>query len=900
MTDQLGTLLRRLRTRSGLTQEQLGERSGVSVSTIRRLETGRSRDHRLGTLNLLADALEVGPDDRRQIAALLAKLQAVAAGPGPAAPGPASAEPASPALESAAGATEPASGAPGSTLRIPEQAATSRESTTAASSGSATGARLSGSGTADSPGTPPVPHSVPAARTMSPVDVRGALADAAAELAREIGRRWRREEEQRRVHDPFPLPVRWREAPEFLTDYPENIQRLPSGATPHRIDLEGDVRSVAEVYRRIRSGRLVILGRAGSGKSILTIRFVLDYLEDTDHADKVPVIFSLGSWDPTTIALRDWLVDRLVRDHPHLARRAPDGGPLAAALVDAGLVLPVLDGFDEVAEGLRQASLEALNAVSLPLVLTSRRAEFAEAVHAAGTPLVWAAGIELTDLALDDLVAYLPRTARPIVRGKGVRGEGADGAGVRGAGADGGGSTRDGAVWGPVLDGLRDREGRAADVPLARVLNTPLMIVLARTMYSEAPDRNPVELLDTERFPDEKSLEEHLLAGFVPTVYRGHAAELTAADHRRGERNRVRARPRTGDGNRDPEGTERWLGYLAHHLARLDRDQQDLAWWRISGSVRLSTRVAAVALASALSVAVSEWLVALFFIPMAFRDSLLLGSLMGTCAGLSFACVYGIMAAVGAGAFEPSYVRLRLHRRGEGIGRRPVRVFTTRFGAVLLGGFVMGVGCASSLALQRRLSYGIPITNERVIEGTLINMLAFGLIFGAGAGLVFGLLAVLEAPLDVASAATPAGLLAWNRTTVGRQVLVLIPALTLAIALDGYLFTDLLQEFLGPMNWELEDGLVIGAVGGLGGALSYAFSFTAWGQWVILARVWLPLTGKLPWDTVAFLDDAYRRGVLRQTGAVYQFRHIRLQHHLGRSYREQQARYAPAGFPGRK
>ncbi|GGV95635.1 hypothetical protein GCM10015535_63320 [Streptomyces gelaticus] len=47
---------------------------------------------------------------------------------------------------------------------------------------------------------------------------------------------------------------------------------------------------------------------------------------------------------------------------------------------------------------------------------------------------------------------------------------------------------------------------------------------------------------------------------------------------------------------------------------------------------------------------------------------------------------------------------------------------------------------------------------------------------------------------------------------------------------------------------------------------------------------------------MAFLDDAYRRGVLRQTGAVYQFRHIRLQHHLARSYREHQSKYAPASF----
>lgn len=79
--------------------------------------------------------------------------------------------------------------------------------------------------------------------------------------------------------------------------------------------------------------------------------------------------------------------------------------------------------------------------------------------------------------------------------------------------------------------------------------------------------------------------------------------------------------------------------------------------------------------------------------------------------------------------------------------------------------------------------------------------------------------------------------------------------------------------------------MLIGAVGGLGGGLSYTLAFTAWGQWILLSRIWLPLTGRLPWAVTAFLDDAYRRGVLRQAGAVYQFRHARLQDHLSRAYR---------------
>jgi hypothetical protein len=36
---------------------------------------------------------------------------------------------------------------------------------------------------------------------------------------------------------------------------------------------------------------------------------------------------------------------------------------------------------------------------------------------------------------------------------------------------------------------------------------------------------------------------------------------------------------------------------------------------------------------------------------------------------------------------------------------------------------------------------------------------------------------------------------------------------------------------------------------------------------------------------MAFLDDAYRRGVLRRAGAVYQFRHARLQDRLAATSR---------------
>ncbi|MEU9233906.1 helix-turn-helix transcriptional regulator [Streptomyces subrutilus] len=803
MTEDLGTLLRGLRDRADLTQEQVAERSGISVRTIRRLESGGSTNHRMGTVNLLADALGLEEEDRLRLAAALTGSSAAIPGPG--------------AGPQGRGLPDPA------------------------------------------PAPPPRPP------------VHGALAEAARELATEVRRRWRREEAQRRVHDPFPLPVRWQPAPAALTDRPENIQRLGPGGTPREVDLGGDLRSMAEVYLRIPSGRLVVLGRAGSGKSILTIRLVLDLLESPAPHSRVPVIFSIGSWDPSTTALRDWLISRLLRDHPHLARRSSGGATLAAVLVDADLILPVLDGFDEIAEGLRRDALDALNATSTPLVLTSRREEYAEAVRAAHAPLVWAGGIELTDLTLDDLADYLPRTTR------GVPTDASTDSADSGTGAPG-------SPWDAVLTELRTGRG-PAHTNLAAVLTTPLMVILARTLYSETPDRDPAELLDTARFPSVKSLDEHLLAGFVPAVYRRRAPERDAAGHQ----------PRTPYA--DAARAERRLGYLAHHLVRLDRERQDLAWWQLGDSLSRSTRTLAFVLASVVSITLADWLVGLLLTPLPLGELLLQGSLMGPAAGLAFGAVYALVDRSGGGtAFEPTRIRLTLRATHESLGRRPLRTFAVRFGHGLIGGAVMGVGCACALTVGRALAAGTSVTDPRIIEGTLINMLVLGLIFGSAAGLVFGLMAALEVPVDVTAAATPISLLASNRATAGRQFLLLAPAFTLAIAFGGYLIVHLLQGTMGPLNWGLQDSLFIGAVGGLGGAASYVLAFTAWGQWIVLARVWLPLTGRLPWDPAAFLDDAYRRGVLRQTGAVYQFRHVRLQHHLGRTFRGRHRDFAPATF----
>jgi len=59
-----GALLKRYRLAAGLTQEELAERAGLSVRAISDLERGLHRSPQKETVNLLADALRLKPDDR--------------------------------------------------------------------------------------------------------------------------------------------------------------------------------------------------------------------------------------------------------------------------------------------------------------------------------------------------------------------------------------------------------------------------------------------------------------------------------------------------------------------------------------------------------------------------------------------------------------------------------------------------------------------------------------------------------------------------------------------------------------------------------------------------------------------------------------------------------------------
>jgi hypothetical protein len=689
------------------------------------------------------------------------------------------------------------------------------------------------------------------------------LEHVAENLAQKVRRQWDREEELRQIHDPHPLPVRYRND-ETVRDHWANIRRTGPGSDPGPLALGGSLEGIARTYASVPSGRLVILGEAGSGKTILAVRFVLDRLTRYSAGHRVPVVFSLGDWDPEAARLRTWMSQRLVRDYNALGTEAADGRTLARTLVDQERILPVLDGFDEMASGLRGKALKELNRYKGPLLLTSRPEQYAAAVAGADV-LSAAACIRLEALDLDDLEAYLHLATRP----------GPDPASrtvwapviahlraYRQSTASGATSAEGGAVSGDAA-GPRSSAEPANAAALIEVLGTPLMVALARTVYSETPGRDPSDLLDPVAFPTDESLRAHLLAEFVPAAYAGAPAESEEAG--RPEDRRGRGRGRGSERRRwDARRARHFLGYLAWHMQEQDRN--DLAWWELGTVIGRRRIMAVVGIVVGLASGVVAGLVYGTAAGLSggpahgLHMALVNGTMNALGVGLTFGLMHGFVSrfTIGGPVFEPSYMRISLR---SGTRRRLRQSLGPRLWAGLCGGVLFGTLWVLGGGLYAALFAGGTWAS---FAAQAPGLFALGTGLGVAIGAVAALGAGLEAVSERENAARPLVLLAKNRANVLTQVC----AIGLVIGV-GY-------------------GLILGPAVGIAAGLMVAFgigTMTAWGRWVLLVRIWLPLRGLAPWAQIAFLDDAYRRGVLRQAGAVYQFRHARIQTQLAESFR---------------
>ncbi|HEY6541307.1 MAG TPA: NACHT domain-containing protein [Ktedonobacteraceae bacterium] len=103
-------------------------------------------------------------------------------------------------------------------------------------------------------------------------------------------------------------------------------------------------------------GELLILGEPGCGKTTLLLELARDllYRAEQDEHLPIPMVFPLSSWAVKRQPLAEWLVEEMKTKY-QIQRR------LAQGWVSAGLILPLLDGLDEVAALYRDACLGCIN-----------------------------------------------------------------------------------------------------------------------------------------------------------------------------------------------------------------------------------------------------------------------------------------------------------------------------------------------------------------------------------------------------------------------------------------------------------------------------------------------------------------------------------------------------------
>ncbi|GAB3938800.1 hypothetical protein GCM10027614_19600 [Micromonospora vulcania] len=252
----------------------------------------------------------------------------------------------------------------------------------------------------------------------------------------------------------------------------------------------GTLADLLQVYGGVASGRVVLLGNAGAGKTSAALHLVLSalnhrsLLDPTDRArTPVPVILGLHGWNPGHQDFLSWATSELLRTYSFL--RSKEIGPeVVRELLAAGRVAFVLDSLDAVPPQLRPAVLQKLNALTAQrFVLLSRGDEMGDAAARRGL-LFGAATLELMPPTAAQAADYLESFAGPPTT-----------------------------TWKRLLQRLRggSRDG------LVKALENPLMLSLVRDLHGHE-DRLG-ELLDPGRRRSRRAAEEYLLDSILLNAY---------------------------------------------------------------------------------------------------------------------------------------------------------------------------------------------------------------------------------------------------------------------------------------------------------------------------------------------------------------------------------------------
>ena len=236
-------------------------------------------------------------------------------------------------------------------------------------------------------------------------------------LAKTVTEQWAQAAEERGLM-PEPIPIVWGRptlplaGPVAAAMDSRRFAPLP-GFTPLRESqfVTGHIDDIHTIYGGLRSGRLVIAGAPGAGKSGAAVLFVLAALRHRDRVSveertkvPVPILLTAQDWDPRRQSLKDWLIRRLQLSYPLFAGQS--GTEKVSRMIDVGKLTMIFDGLDEMAEELRPIALQALNYASFRVIILSRTAEMASAASHLGR-LQGAAAIELHAVDVLTAASYL-------------------------------------------------------------------------------------------------------------------------------------------------------------------------------------------------------------------------------------------------------------------------------------------------------------------------------------------------------------------------------------------------------------------------------------------------------------------------------------------------------------
>jgi hypothetical protein len=292
---------------------------------------------------------------------------------------------------------------------------------------------------------------------------------------------------------------------------------------------QGGLEQIHSLYGGLASGRLIIVGAAGSGKTSAAIMLVLTSLkhranlpESARAVAPIPVLLNLSVWNPISTRLVSWAAKSLSETYlPY----SPVSASQMEEFVYGGQVALILDGLDEMPAALRAKAIQALNeqAATIRIVLLSRSVELVES--STRQVLASAAAIELVPVSARDVIRYLSSTQLPSMRGR----------------------------WDELIEHLRTNPSG----PLAQALSTPLMLSLLRETYDTLGE--PQRLFAGASPPVTADIEEVLLEELVTAAYS--------------------ERPGQAPLRFTEEEATRALAFVASQMNRVN--SADLAWWVI-------------------------------------------------------------------------------------------------------------------------------------------------------------------------------------------------------------------------------------------------------------------------------------------------------------------------------